>query len=705
MIQPQDDRRSAMTPQLAMRVAIVGSVALAMFAIVFFRLWFLQVLSTNHYANAAVSNQTRKIDIPAPRGEITDRYGNVLVRSTQGFDVELQAPHLPVPLTAANFFHPPAKDMTMFRTLDRVLNLSPKPGKCPVDNPLHPTKLMNVRLAFIPCSVVQQLQQTPYKNVTIALNVDADVQEYLGERDSQFRGVTVQEVSQRSYPYGNLAAQVLGTVGPITTEVLGVPGSNGVVTNKEIAHSRFKGLPASAQIGQGGLEYEYDHELRGTDGTQRVAVNADGQFEGDLPTTEPVPGDTLRTTLDAKVQAVGQAALQESINENAGDGGAFVAMDPQNGQIYAMGSNPTYDPSVFTKPISQAKYESLFGPGTNDPQLNRATQSAGATGSTFKLITATAALESGTWTPNESFDDTGRFCEGAGLCLHNSGGAAYGVVDMVKAIQVSDDVFFYNLGRLLNANPLTHPNGGPLQEWAHKFGIGRKTGIDLPGEVPGTLPSPKVNKQLYAEELQCENATGPYKNHPKHPASSGGCGIASNPYWTSGDNVNTAVGQGDDQVTPLQLATAYATMANGGTVVTPHIGMDILNAENEIVQRIAPAPKRHLKINPLYRETIMAGLRAAVQSGTSADVMGTFPEQVYGKTGTAQYITAGVETDYAWYACFVPASATTRPIVVVVTVEKGGFGDVAAAPVARQILSQWFLGKPGPFKDGSSNDT
>ena len=168
-----------------------------------------------------------------------------------------------------------------------------------------------------------------------------------------------------------------------------------------------------------------------------------------------------------------------------------------------------------------------------------------------------------------------------------------------------------------------------------------------------------------------------------------------------GDNVNLAVGQGDVQVTPLQLAVAYGALANGGTIVRPHLGLDIQTSDGTVLQNINPPPARHININPFYLATIRQGLRDAASQpgGTSYDVMGNFPEQVYGKTGTAQYTD---QPDYSWYACFVPRTATTKPIVVVVHVERGGFGDIAAAPVARQILSQWFFGKPGVYKAGNS---
>ncbi|HET9720734.1 MAG TPA: penicillin-binding transpeptidase domain-containing protein, partial [Solirubrobacteraceae bacterium] len=468
----------------------------------------------------------------------------------------------------------------------------------------------------------------------------------------------------------------------------------------ETKQRHFRGIPPTDDVGQSGLEWQYNNFLQGTDGQQKVKVNSLGEFQGYAPPTPPTAGETLQVSINAQLQNVGQRALAQSIAINHGTGGAFVAMNPQNGQIYAMGSAPTYNPSLFTRPLTQAQYNRYFGPSSGDPLLNRAIQSAGPTGSTFKVITATAALESGKWSPGELYDDTGCYHEGP-ICLHNAGNVANGVINMVTAIKLSDDVFFYNLGALLNSNA---PKGGPLQAWAARYGLGKAPPIDLPGAASGAIPSPSYWNYLNQQERMCENATGPYKGHPKHPASQGGCGIGTLTPWTYGDNVNTGVGQGDDQVSPLQLAVVYAALANGGTLVTPHVGEDIQSANGTILQRINPKPQRHLNINPTYLNTILAGLRAAASQpgGTSADVMGTFPKPVYAKTGTAQYFESGIEHDYAWYACFVPASDTSKPIVVVTWVENGGYGDVAAAPVARQMLSQWFFSKPGTFKSGNS---
>ena len=706
MIGPPEDRRPPLTPQLALRVAIVGSIALGMFAIIFFRLWFLQVLSGDQYLLAAQTNRTREIPIAAPRGEILDDTGTALVNSTKALAVQISPPDLPVPVSLANISgleHPPRPDSVLYNRLAHVLGMSTKRTNCQ----LHMTAPNVFRLSPVACAVGSQLTLSSYADVTVKSGsvVSKYMQFYIAERQDEFPGVQVQRVYITHYPFATLAAQVLGTVGPITTTELG--------------ERTYRGVPRNSIIGQSGLESEYDSFLLGKAGFQRVQIDALGQPTADLATKNPVAGHNLKLSLDAKLQRAGEQALQQSMADNASPGGAFVAMNPENGEVYAMGSEPSYDPSVFTGNLSQAKYNQLTSASSGYPLLNRAIQSAGPTGSTFKPITATAALQSGLWSVDSVFDDTGQFCVGTGAaqqCRHNSGHAVDGSLNLVNALRVSSDDFFYNLGALTNpADPAAHPSGGPLDAWAHNYGIGRATGIDLPAEVNGTLPTPAWRANRNTLEAECDSATGPfrytnghtlgprqlkgYRRSPKH--APGGCGIAdgTNRPWSIGDNESLAVGQGDVQVTPLQLAVAYSALANGGTVVRPHLGMDVQQPDGTVLQTITPPPSRHITINPLYRDTILSGLHDAAQTsgGTSDDVMGNFPEYVYGKTGTAQYTN---QPDYAWYACFV--TNTSKPILVVVHVEKGGFGDIAAAPVAREILSQWFLGKPGKYVAGTS---
>jgi penicillin-binding protein 2 len=664
---PQEDR-PPLTPQLALRVAIIGSVALALFAVIFFRLWFLEVLSGNQYLAQASVNYVRNVELAAPRGQILDRNGTILASTRRAYAVEILPPNLPVALSSQPLGQPPAADVAVYNRLANVLHMSTKDQKCPVNGHgmLH--------LSQVACLVAQSYAQLPYANATVATDIPSDVVYYLSERQAQFPAITVQQIYQRTYPQSQTAAQALGMVGRITP--------------LEVKQRSYRGVSQNDVIGQSGLESAYDSYLRGTDGAEKVKVDALGNFKGYGQKVSPATGHTLKVSLDAKLQAAGERALTQSIQANyPANGGAFVAMNPVNGEVYGMGSYPSYDANIFTKPIPQSVYSQLNNASSAYPLINRATQSVGPTGSTFKPITATAALESGVWGVGSTYDDTGQYCIST-QCRRNAGGAAFGVLDLVNAIRVSDDVFFYNLGALLNS---PNPNGGALQHWAHLYGVGRKTGVDLPGEATGNLPSPKWRAHINQLEVACEKR--------RHVPT---CGIADGRPWSVGDNISLAVGQGDVQVTPLQLATAYAAVANGGTVVRPHLGLGIQAPDGTVLQRIDPAPARRINASQTSLDTIKQGMRAAASQpgGTSADVFGTFPKQVYGKTGTAQY---NGQQDYAWYACFVPPTATSKPIVVVVWVEQGGFGDVAAAPVAKQILSQWFFGKAGSYTAGNSH--
>jgi penicillin-binding protein 2 len=416
-------------------------------------------------------------------------------------------------------------------------------------------------------------------------------------------------------------------------------------------------------VGQDGVEYEYDEVLRGRAGATRIQVDSLGRPTpgGQLKVVEPTPGDNLRLTIDTGLQEAGDAAL-------AGRGlpGAYVAMDVRSGAILAMGSNPTFDPEVLTPPITQSQVDELYRDPVLSPLTNRAIAGAYPTGSTYKPITSVAALASGNVTPTEAIVDDGAFTLG-GITFQNAGGAAYGTLSMQRALEVSSDVFYYTLGDRMNGS-------SALQDWSHKLGIGRETGIDLPGEQPGLLPTPAWRNQLYRE------------------------GLTERP-WSGGDNVNLAVGQGDLQADPLQMAVAYATIANGGEVPRPHVAMQVEDAAGRVLREIDPAPARQVRIDPEWRETILAGLHDAAQSGggTSYSVFGGFPVPVAGKTGTAE---RPGHADQSWYVVLAPYP--DPEIVVAVTFEEGGFGVDSAAPAALQILSARFDKTAAPVSGGSS---
>jgi penicillin-binding protein 2 len=690
MLGPIDERTPPMTPQLALRVAMVGGLALLLFAIIFFRLWFLQVLSGTRYVAEAQSNHVAHVPVAAPRGELVDSSGTPIVQSVPVPSIQIAPRSLPAPVVldgALKLPVPvPAKDNAVLDRLARLLGMPTTPHRCTYtvfwSKGPH---TYTTQLATIPCRIAESVAQAPYANAPIKTDVPTYVQEYIQERIAQYPGVLTQDTYIRHYALGTAGAQMFGTLGLLS----------------QAEQKVYKNVQLGDVVGQSGLEAQYNQYLQGVDGSERIKVNSQGQFEGYAKGVPPVPGDTLKLSIHAPLEKAGQQALADSVDSVPGStGGAFIAMNPDNGQIYAMGSNPSYQPSAYAR-----EYKALLA-NPDTPLVNKAINGEGPDGSTFKVITATAALESGAWGLDQIYDDTGSYCPTPGSpasCRHNAGGAAYGPINIVTAVQDSVDTFFYNLGGILDLRPIqtwTHPNGGELQKWAHAFGIGRPTGVDLPGESVGSMASPKFFTEMWRLQQDCVHHSGYFKAHPQ---PTGGCHIADTYRWYIGDNVNAAVGQGDVQVTPIQLAVVYSAIANGGNIVTPHLAQDLQSPTGQIIHSFSGGIRRHLNINPAYLGAIRAGLRDAVTAGTSADTLGSFPQQVYGKTGTAQYFNAqNQETDYAWYACYVPASATSKPIVVVVWVEKGGFGDVAAAPVARMILGQWFYGKPGKFQVGAN---
>jgi penicillin-binding protein 2 len=733
---PVEDRTSPMSPQLALRVTVVGGIALVLFGLIFFRLWYLQVLDSNQYAKAAGSNVTRRIAVQSPRGSILGLDGSPLVESQSVPAVSISPTDLPQRLTLGGLsstttilsgknkglpkylLGQPAPDRALYRRLAPILGVSNKPGNCAV-TVYYTGKVITYsyklgtapRMTPIECEVAKGVAQSQYADVTVKSGVSADVRSYIDERQTNFQGVIAGQATEQNYLLGEAGAQVFGYSSPIQSD--------------ETKDPNFKGASQIDDVGQTGLEYEYDKYLRGTDGYQSVKVNAANEFEGYGKGSAGRAGNNLKTSLDPSLEKVGYSALAHSISVNcatcgisdaAATDGAFVAMDPTNGKVYAMGSYPSYKPSIFAHGLSEKELKFLDAPANHDPLLNYAIQGVGPDGSTFKVITATAALQSGVWAPQESWVDPNYFCLPGyspsqvnydnGACRHNSSGDTGGTFDLETAFEVSDDDFFFHLGYLLRFNPATNPNGGALEQWAHKYGVGRATGVDLPDESVGTDPSPKLFTDLDRDQVECQKHQGAYKHH------TGPCQIADGATWGPGDDLNTALGQGEVQLTPLQLAVIYSAVENGGTIVTPHLAEDEQTPSGQVVQRFSFPAKRHLNIDPTNLAAIQQGLKLAANgaSGTSSDVMGNFGLKVYGKTGTAQQgsttvTAAGGGKDSAWYACYVPGSETRKPIVVVVWVQNGGFGDIAGAPVARQILSQWFYNHPGSYDIGHNTDT
>jgi penicillin-binding protein 2 len=604
-----DERGPAMTNRLALRIALFGGVAVALFAILFLRLWLLQVVDGEKYLAEAKNNRTRSYRVSAPRGEILDRNGKVLVANRTSLALQVNPRKLP-------------EDPAQRRAeLSRLAGLT------------HST-LRRVRK-----TMHKELKLAPAAPVTLRQDVGHYLVYYLQENQSRFPGVETQRVFVRDYPDGTLAAHILGSVGEIEEEQLKEP--------------RYRDLQPGDKIGQSGVEDTYDRYLRGKPGLTRVQVDAFGEPtpNGHLVAKPPSPGDSLKLSIDEKVQAAGEAALSER-----GLPGGFITMDVHSGEILGLGSFPTFEPALFTRTLTQKQVDETYR-SPSAPLLDRVTNGLYPTGSTFKPITAIAALESGKLSLGEVIDDPGQL-EIGGQIFKNAGEAANGAVSLVSALEVSSDVFFYTLGdRMWNT--------GELQHWAHALGIGRPTGIDLPVEDETLLPSQHWRNQLYKE------------------------GGTERP-WSAGDNVQLATGQGDLQTNPLQMAIAYATLANGGTVVTPHLGKEIDDPRGRVLKEFDPKPRRHIDINPEYRTAILEGLHDAAQNGggTSFDVFGNFSIPVAGKTGTAQ---RPPHLDQSWYGVLAPYP--NPRIVTFVTMEEGGFGAESAAPAAKKILEAYFANR------------
>jgi penicillin-binding protein 2 len=702
-----EERRPPITPQLAVRVAILGGFAFALFAIVFFRLWFLQVLSGEDYVSQARANRVRKVRIEAPRGDIVDRNGHKLVTTQVAPVVQITPESLPpsviaqvddfnkrrsaaerTRLAAADQLrvlerdmrevgrkHVTRKQRRQRRLLARAARAAP-----PVDVPRPPADaveliglyrrlgaVIGMRPQAIHQRVVQGIADTPYSNVTIkTLTGDRAAFNYLLERKDAFPGVVVEKRYLREYPYKQLAAQLFGTVNEISPAQLKL--------------RRYRRVAPGTRIGQSGLEEHYDRYLRGTDGYTKVVVNSTGNRDGQSSTTrvEPRQGQRLQLTLDLGLQRAANNAMARAIGWAAHNGaraGAYVAMDPTSGDILALGSYPSFDANILARPISQRTYDSLTSESLGAPLLNRAIAAQYPTGSTFKPITAMATLESGIIDAGDIINDTGSYTLGT-QHYQNAKGASFGAINMVEALKVSSDIFFYDLGARANGH------GPVIQDWARKLGLGRRTGIDLPGENQGLIPDSRWRNAGFEKYKRCAKRAKVAIGSTQALYACGGI----ERQWSAGDNVNLAVGQGDLQATPLQLATVYATLADGGIVRRPHLGAAVQDGAGRLIEQLRFPNRRTVDFSAANRNTIMSGLHAAAtqRGGTSADIFSNYKWPIYGKTGTAE---RGLDPDQSWYAVYV--DHPTRPIVVVTTIERGGFGAETAAPAACLILNKW----------------
>ena len=441
----------------SMRIAVLGIVALCLFAIVFFRLWFLQFLTGDQYLAEANQNRTRDVRLEAPRGDILDRNGNTLVNTKGSWQVRVDQSEWGIRLSQKNkqlIF-----DDAGFKPVLRRLSLA-------LDTPQAELK-EKMRDSMI---------QEGFANAVAAEDVDFDSVVRISEQSAAFPHVTVSQSYKRAYPNDTLAAHLFGYVREVDAE--------------QLKSKHFEGARQGDLVGQTGLEYSYDRYLRGKPGLERIEVEASGKARKELPGTRPVTGDSLRLTIDKGVQQVGEAAIARGAGGIPTHGAAFVAMEIDSGEIVGMGSYPNYDPGVFSGVLKQSTYERISSKENGFPIINRPVGSVYPPGSTFKSITAIANLQAGILTPGWSINDAGTWKFG-GYLWQNAGKEALGNINMIQAMQFSSDIYFYQ-----QALKAYQKGGQIIQRMAARMGLARAPNIDLPNAAPGQVSNPKIIKAM-----------------------------------------------------------------------------------------------------------------------------------------------------------------------------------------------------------------
>lgn len=646
-----------------LRIAVIGLVFLALFATMVLRLWSLQIIGQKSATAAVNQNQIRTVAVPAARGQILDRDDRVLV----GNQVQEQ-----IVLNRTEVTNDPGI----------VAKVAALIGQTPAE----------VRLAL------KNSKFSEYQPVPVLTGAPMATIQYLDEHQAEFPGVSVEPATVRTYPQGaSVATHVLGYVGAISEQ--------------ELKENPGAGYVPSSQVGQTGLEHEYEQYLRGVAGKDELSVNAQDQVVGTVHKTTPQEGDILVTNIDTGLQetldadiAADVAADRHTLDTNtrlypAAPEAAGIVMNVHTGAVLAMASYPTYPLTDWVGGISVPTYASLSAGCTSTnsslgcPLDNNAIQGLYIPGSTFKLATATAALDDGLITPNTTVDDTGVFtaydCNtsggaGSGCTFHDDEAKGEGPVNVSKALTVSDDYFFYDLGDEFY-NQSAKYGETPIQNVAADYGLDQVTGIDLPDEAQGEVDS-KAERLLL---------------HKEDPA------LAPNTTWYAGDNIEMAFGQGGTIVTPIELADAYATFANGGTRYQPQIGAALVDPANDkVVKQITPKVTGHVSLPPSTYSAILSGLEGVVETGTAATTfqqdahfsLGQF--QIAGKTGTADscagYCNSGIDEPTAWFVAFGPEP--NPEYVVLVVVDHGGYGAQAAAPAVMNVFNYLVTNPVGPVE-------
>ncbi|MBP2653283.1 MAG: penicillin-binding protein 2 [Firmicutes bacterium] len=593
------------------RVDVLALIVGLVFVALVSRLGYLQVVQGKYYEDLADGNRIRIIKIMAPRGTFYDRNGVALVSNRPGFTISL------LPLAGP--------------IQDGVIN------KLAV--------ILGVTEADIRAKLASQTGS--FEPVRIKTDVGQDLVTKIEERRAEFPGVVIEIQPIRNYINKELGVHLLGYVGEINDE--------------ELAAKKAAGYRAGDIVGKFGLEKFYDKEIRGVGGGRQVEVDVTGRPIQELGKKEPQPGNNLILTVDYRIQKAAEEAmdqqlkyLQTNLGRAKAKGAAAVVMNPKTGEILAMVSRPAFNPNLFVGGISTKDWKAINDNPFN-PMDNKAISGMYPPGSTFKIVTGTAALELGKVTPEEKILDTGKHWL---IPKGNDAGEALGWINFKVAMAKSDNVYFYEMGNRLGIDE--------LEKYARMFGLGACTGIDLLGEADGLVANRRYKEKVYGEE------------------------------WYLAETFDAAIGQGFQLATPLQIAMLMSEVANGGHRYRPHLVSKIVSPSGEAVKIFEPEEVGSIQISERTLNLVREALREVTQSGTAAHVFKGFPVSIAGKTGTAENPHGD---DHGWFVCYAPYD--DPQVVVVVVVEQGGYGTEAAAPIVKKILEAAFnIDKP---PDGNTN--
>lgn len=593
-------------------------VCLVLFAVLLGRMVYLQLWRGDYYAKQSDGNRLRQSRILAPRGIIYDSEGKELVNNLPGYAVVLQK---------QSSYKP--------ETLQRLSNLL----QMPVEE-------INAKI---------KASENFYEPILLKNNLDQQMVTKIEEQRRYMPEVMLSVQPIRNYPYHELAVHALGYVGE--------------VSSYEIEQGLFKNISQGSLVGKGGLEKTYDKYLRGEDGAFMEEVDVAGNVVKHYDSVQPVPGKNLKLTIDYELQKELEAFTDKHLAFLRSSGiapgaraAAVVAIDPRNGAVRAMVSRPGYDPNWFVHGISSKNWNSINN-DPNYPMNNKVITGEYPPGSTFKIVTGSAAFELKKVGLNEPIFDGG--FHPMVPTMGNAGGEVLGWLTFIKALAMSDNVYFYELGYRVGIDN--------IEKYAHIFGFGERTGIDLEGESKGLVASKKVKRKIWDED------------------------------WRLGDTFNAAIGQGFNLTTPIQLSVMLSIVANGGTKYQPYLVDSIINSDGSLFEKPKRAEGKHIDVSQQTIDYIRMGMSVTTQEGGTASYFAGLPKPIAGKTGTAENSHG---RDHGLFVAYGPVD--DPELVIVCIVEQGGFGSVAAGPIVYKAFEEFFQEKgymPRPDKAAPKKDT